>query len=857
MIKGPLEYRLPVLSPLNSWNGKDMGLEVEQREVNTAAELITAVLEAGPHVSSKTLTPLGAEDWGTIAAACLAAIARGFMRPLKEANHKKYFSFFEEIEDISQYPLDEGENPEFHSMLQRLKATAQHLCIQINADEADGMYQWTTMSRKDIEGMAKRSAGADMELAIHNWKVDQLSIRQQQLEEDLKRTILERNVELFRSTADSLGLTFGNPTTAPLSRPVPSTGNKRTVSGSAPLPAQPAKQPSLPIIADVIPPQAPPLDAITLTAALQTAMQPIVARLAVLEADIAAKSRMGTGVKTPPPTRTQAEERTGPMMNQPAPDRPTPGETQAPTDGAWIQTTSKRNRRKGKAAQTNPTPQQINLTPRSFADVTATTAQTPNSPPTQSHTARVANPVPAFTEVTVIRFGGALRSPLEQATRLRQPDAIVREVRANMAKAVAKPLPIVSGRWSSGARSKGNFVFTMRGQVDFAFIQTFEHFLTGPFPGGGQLCPNQGWTKLLVHGVPIMDNDNRIFGPEDLLKEVRTMEGLRNVYFSSLPRWIKRVEGLSSCYTSLTFAFSDPDSSITKHLLKNRQALFGKQVDIERWIDKPLLVQCGRCHALGHAASSKTCRLPPDSIKCYICGKGHSTDTHDRECPRSKQHKTAGICDCRLQCLSCNKVGHHAKDRTCPAREGYRSRKPRLNHKGKGVERNPTNPQPEATPQQTDPPNNAQRLGLMNFPEYPPDEEMPDEETDLYIPSNFLPGPGLSKEEAFRTTATSVETHLAKLGIPVPSPHALTEADRICQVSEMQRRSLLTETSTEAKEAESFALAEAVTFAPIGYFYPGMDETKRRQLAAVAAAGAPHTTNPNTPGIASTSTARV
>src|SRR5712691_6914417 len=182
--------------------------------------------------------------------------------------------------------------------------------------------------------------------------------------------------------------------------------------------------------------------------------------------------------------------------------------------------------------------------------------------------------------------------------------------------------------------------------------------------------------KLLAHGVPVMDNNDIIFSPEELQKEVRTMQGLRSVYFSSTPRWIKPVSSLSSAYTSLSFAFSDPDGSVTKQLLKGKQALFGKQVQIERWIDKPLLVQCGRCHTLGHMASSKSCWLPPDSIKCYICGKGHLADAHDRECPRSKQHKTAGICDCRLQCLTCNKVGHHARDRVCPAREGYRSHKP-------------------------------------------------------------------------------------------------------------------------------------------------------------------------------------
>jgi hypothetical protein len=229
----------------------------------------------------------------------------------------------------------------------------------------------------------------------------------------------------------------------------------------------------------------------------------------------------------------------------------------------------------------------------------------------------------------------------------------------------------------------------MHGQIDFAFIQTFEHLLTRPFPGGGQLCPNQGWTKLLAHGVPTMGNNYRIFGPGELLQEVQTMQGLQSVYFSSPPRWIKPVEQIRYGYTSLTFAFSDPDRLTTKQLLKDRQALFGKQVQIEWWVDKPLLVQCGKCHALGHNASSKACRLPQESVKCYICGKGHLAEAHDQECPRSKQHKVAGACDCRLQCLTCNKVGHNARDKTCPAHEGYRSRKTCPNTKGKNAEQRP------------------------------------------------------------------------------------------------------------------------------------------------------------------------
>ena len=147
---------------------------------------------------------------------------------------------------------------------------------------------------------------------------------------------------------------------------------------------------------------------------------------------------------------------------------------------------------------------------------------------------------PAFTKVMILRSGGTLDNR-EHTVRNCQPDAIVQKVKTNIAHAVAKPLPIILGRWSSSARSWGNFVFTIRGQINFPTIQKFKCFLTSPFPGGGQLCPNQGWTKLLAHGVPVLDNDNNVFGPDDLLNEVQMLIGLHNFYFSSLPHWIKPV----------------------------------------------------------------------------------------------------------------------------------------------------------------------------------------------------------------------------------------------------------------------------------------------------------------------------
>jgi hypothetical protein len=75
----------------------------------------------------------------------LSGIAHGFMRPLAEVTRKSYASFWEGVSDNPQCMLEEGEHPEFHSLLQRLKATTQHLDVHINADEADGMRRWTSV----------------------------------------------------------------------------------------------------------------------------------------------------------------------------------------------------------------------------------------------------------------------------------------------------------------------------------------------------------------------------------------------------------------------------------------------------------------------------------------------------------------------------------------------------------------------------------------------------------------------------------------------------------------------------------------------------------------------------------------
>ena len=164
--------------------------------------------------------------------------------------------------------------------------------------------------------------------------------------------------------------------------------------------------------------------------------------------------------------------------------------------------------------------------------------------------------------------------------------------------------------------------------------------------------------------------------------------GLKKAHFAMPPRWLKPTERVNTDYSTITFAISDPDGSITSALLNGRAALFGKEVIIQRWVDKPALVQCSHCHALGHIRTSRACPLGKDSVKCFICGGSHQSDTHDQKCPR--KHAVAGICDCKhFKCLNCHNTGHNCKDTRCPARDLFQpraSRRPRK-PRNKGKER--------------------------------------------------------------------------------------------------------------------------------------------------------------------------
>jgi hypothetical protein len=314
-----------------------------------------------------------------------------------------------------------------------------------------------------------------------------------------------------------------------------------------------------------------------LAATVQQALNPVIARMSLIEKALP-KPPTKAGTTRATPTQVSGTLPTTPDQNRPS--EPTARPRAPEPDDDFIEVTSGKSRKarvRRKKAQdatvtpaANPPPgaakapppapplRQINLTPSSYATATTKPAMTP--PTATSPTP----PAPLLTEVTVLRGGCSHDEEAEKAIRARSSDSIVREVRAAIAREVRKAPLLKAGRWSSGPRSKGNFVYVFQGNVPFHFLQSFEEFLVSPFPGGGQLSPSIGWTKFVVHNVPVVDDEQTIFGPDVLEKEVRSLAGLKKVFFTQMPCWLIPVDCMMSFYSALTFAISDPDGSMAK-----------------------------------------------------------------------------------------------------------------------------------------------------------------------------------------------------------------------------------------------------------------------------------------------------
>jgi hypothetical protein len=327
---------------------------------------------------------------------------------------------------------------------------------------------------------------------------------------------------------------------------------------------------------------------------------------------------------------------------------PKPNYAAAAASSGWKQVQS----RKGKGKNSKPS-QNSQSAPQ-----IPTTNNNPAPKPQNSRPAP--RPETLRTEITV------QRPPDSVVTGLGDASLVCRRVLAAL-RGARSLLPLLSGRWATHTH---NYVYTFAGDISFARITQVSHILLQPFPGG-ILAPCSGWSRVIFHGTPVSDPDSdAMYSDEQLMEELVRNPICSRLQFILPPSWIRHRDHITSDASSISFAFVDRDGEITKTMKKAHLAMFGKPVTFAKWVSRPPLSQCGRCHKLGHIMNR--CSMPRDSVRCYKCGKGHNSRDHDVLCPKAKSHKAHGTCDCEPRCLNCNENGHYAIDVSCKARNAFR-----------------------------------------------------------------------------------------------------------------------------------------------------------------------------------------
>ena len=309
------------------------------------------------------------------------------------------------------------------------------------------------------------------------------------------------------------------------------------------------------------------------------------------------------------------------------------------------------------------------------------------------------------TEVTIVRHGGFEDAERESALRRRAPQSIVLDVRTALERNMETPIKVLGGRWSSAVEKTGNFTFVLAGDVKEDAIDAAKSYLCGPFPDA-EVIPNAGWVWTQLRGVTTTDSDGNLWDQQDLMGEIRQNPVFEQAPLCFTPYWQVPPHKIQTETSTVMLAFRDVSGETVKWAQTKGVYMFGRRVKFVICGDHPSVIQCGRCHELGHHTNSPVCRTPKSATRCYFCGGSHDAKAHNFHC--KGKHEVAGICDCRLKCIVCGKFGHHARGRGCPKRGDFAP--PRLasaqgptSPKGKAKELT-TAPSPPAipTPQEED-----------------------------------------------------------------------------------------------------------------------------------------------------------
>lgn len=679
----------------DKWNPNDSQL---------AFKVVEAVLRYGPHTDDhKTLA--SHDTWIAILFNLLRAATIGLMRTTAYTSKENMAMLWELREAFPPPKFQSSKDGKgaWYNIAILCAELAGYIPAAVEVEDTQYLY------RSSYEKTAREEAEREVEEFMANWKKATILKAQSDFQSTIAEEARSGNKAFFLAKAQELGLVLVEPGegwTAPRTLTTPGSPPNHQPAPTSPMatprrnPRRGTREPSptpRPRTRKTAPPEPAPVDPArdaftalveTLTSKLDAVSSKVESSLAGVlnRVDALERQNMPPPLAPTPPVNTRRESRaarregltvamdaqpnqeTDARTNLAAENRPSllpPGRRAAlpqatpslATEDDFVQVG-----RNGKAA-------------RSYATTAATSAT--STLPKHNRIPGQANPLsaaPTLSEVTVVRHGGKLTSEEEKTFRARAPDVIARTViSAIRAAAPGHPAIPRSGRW--GFHSKGNFIFTFSGQVTPEQVQQVEPYLMEPFPDG-ELVINHGWSRVMLKMVPVYDAYDHPAGPNELEAEVRrAVPALAKKPFAQRPKWLLGVDRIWGGYSSVTFAFSDPDRSITRDILARPVPMFGREVRAVEFIDRPPLVICNHCHLLGHQAGSQACKVRPDQVRCAQCGGAHTLEEHPAKCKNHNKHKHVGVCDCNPLCLNCRGHGHISTDPACPRRKDFYVRK--------------------------------------------------------------------------------------------------------------------------------------------------------------------------------------
>jgi hypothetical protein len=277
-----------------------------------------------------------------------------------------------------------------------------------------------------------------------------------------------------------------------------------------------------------------------------------------------------------------------------------------------------------------------------------------------------------FTDVVVTCNGGSSDEEEEHTFRKREPIALVQVAQRMLNKASCNPPLILHGCWAEGVAKTGNFVYRLVGDLSTEAILACKDALCSHFPGDSWIVPTKGWTWIQLRGVDysyIEDDTEFLYDAEHLLKVLTANPCFQNTDIFIPPYWQGNPLNFRHGTAMVIAAIGDADHSHCQRASSEGVYMFGRQIKFIQAGDSPSLVQCSRCHKIGHYYSSPKCCVATNTIRCYVCGGAHDSASHSFECLR--MHKVQGKCDCVPKCLLCGASGHHARAKNCPQRGDF------------------------------------------------------------------------------------------------------------------------------------------------------------------------------------------